>query len=146
MPKFCQNFVKILLNFRQILTNFFRDFSNFSKTKHTANVCWAVPQAGRFSETFAGFCTRPVCPFLGSSSARPAAALRDFGMDINNFIRFSLVVRQGCRRESAEGWLHVQLSKTQETSGNPRRPEKLPEAAAGKRRYKTCDTGGFTSS
>ena len=75
--KNCQNFAKILLNFRQILTKNFRDFSNFSKTKHTANVCWAVPQAGRFSETFAGFCTRPVCPFLASSSARPAAALRD---------------------------------------------------------------------
>ena len=66
-----------MLNFRQIVTKFFRDFSNFSKTKHTANVCWAVPQAGRFSETFTGFCTCPVCPFLASSCARPAAALRD---------------------------------------------------------------------
>ena len=75
--KFCSNFAQILLKFRQILTNFFRDFSNFSKTKHTANVCWAVPQAGRFSETFTGFCTCPVCPFLASSCARPAAALRD---------------------------------------------------------------------
>ena len=77
---FFQNFAKlarILLNFRQILTKFFRDFSNFSKTKHTANVCWAVPQAGRFSETFTGFCTRPICPLLASSCARPAAALRD---------------------------------------------------------------------
>ena len=80
-------FAKILLNFRQILTKNFRDFSNFSKTKHTANVCWAVPQAGRFSETFAGFCTRPVCPFLASSCARPAAALRDLPGDFDHLLK-----------------------------------------------------------
>ena len=70
--KFCTNFAQCLLKFRQISTKFFPDFSNFSKTKHTANVCWAVPQAGRFSETPPGFCTRPVCPLLASSCARPA--------------------------------------------------------------------------
>ena len=65
-----------MLNFRQIFSGFFQFFRDET---HGQRVLGGAASGAVF-RNFAGFCTRPVCPLLASSSARPTAALRDFGI------------------------------------------------------------------
>ena len=71
--KFCQNFAEFSPN----LTKFFRDFSKMQHFSEIPNYPALIPPLIRNRRSFAGFWSRSVCCHLASSSARPAAALRD---------------------------------------------------------------------
>ena len=75
-PKF-RKFCQIFAEFSQNLTNFFRDFSKMQHFSEITNYPALIPPLIQNRRSFAGFWSRSVCLFLASSSARPAAALRD---------------------------------------------------------------------
>ena len=72
------NVAEFSLDFDEILAECCQNLPNSARVETQGRRVPSGAEKGWLPETIACNCTRPVCALLASSSAQPAAALRDF--------------------------------------------------------------------